>query len=126
MCESVDPELVLDGGAPLRHQIEGQIRRLILEGSLRPGDELPTVRAVAVGLAINPHTVEQAYGRLEHEGFLTQSEGSGPRVAAPPSEADTVLEHLCRDFLRRTTSSGYTLVETLHAVHACLEEEMSS
>jgi GntR family transcriptional regulator len=75
------PELVLDGGTPISQQIEGQIRRLVRSGALRPGEELPTVRAVAVGLAVNPHAVEQAYDRLEQAGLVTRSDGSGPRVA---------------------------------------------
>jgi GntR family transcriptional regulator len=123
MGELAEPELVLDGGAPFRHQIAGQIRRLILDGVLRPGEELPTVRALAVGLAVNPHTVERAYRRLEGEGFLTQGEGGGPRVAAPPAgPEDNALECLCRDFLRRTAGRGYSAAETLSALYRCLEE----
>jgi GntR family transcriptional regulator len=123
MRETAEPELVLDGGGPFRNQIEGQIRRLILEGFLPPGEELPTVRALAVGLAINPHTVELAYRRLNAEGFLTQGEASGPRVAAPPAgPKDNVLEGLCRDFLRRTAGRGYSAAEILSALHHCLEE----
>src|SRR6516162_6739637 len=120
MNESVQPELVLDGTAPFRQQIVGQIRRLILDGCLRPGEELPTIRAMAVGLTINPHTVEQAYRGLEREGFLTHGEGSAPRVAeAPAVRRDAVLEHLCREFLGRTAGRGYSLAETLSALHAC-------
>src|SRR5262249_10284187 len=51
------PELVLEGGGTVWQQIEGQLRQFILSGALRAGEELPTVRAVAVGLAVNPHAV---------------------------------------------------------------------
>jgi GntR family transcriptional regulator len=117
------PELVLDGGAPIWQQIEGQIRRFVLSGALRPGEELPTVRAVAVGLAVNPHAVEQAYDRLERAGFMTRSDGSGPRVAVPsgtPRDAD--LKGLCEDFLRRAAERGHSFAAVRHALQACLEE----
>ncbi len=54
MNPSAEPELVLDGGAPIQEQIESQVRRLIVRGILRPGEELPTIRALAVGLTIAP------------------------------------------------------------------------
>jgi GntR family transcriptional regulator len=121
------PELVLDGGEPIRQQIEGQIRQLILSGALRPGEELPTVRAVAVGLAVNPHAVELAYERLERGGFVSWEGGSGPRVAGPsggPADAD--LRRLCESFLRTAAQRGYPAAAVLHALQAYLEQELSS
>ncbi|MBI1914841.1 MAG: GntR family transcriptional regulator [Planctomycetes bacterium] len=121
------PELVLDGGAPVWQQIEGQIRQFILSGALRPGEELPTVRAVAVGLAVNPHAVEQAYDRLERADLVTWAGGSGPRVAVPsggPGGAD--LKKLCELFLRQAAQRGYSLAAVVHALQACLKEEVSS
>jgi GntR family transcriptional regulator len=127
MEPSAEPELVLDGSAPIRQQIAGQIRRLILDGILGPGEALPTVRAVAVGLAVNPRTVEQAYHRLGCEGFLVREEAGAPRVAGPPAgPGDGDLERLCQDFLRRTAERGYSLAETLHALIGCIEEGVSS
>jgi DNA-binding transcriptional regulator YhcF (GntR family) len=118
------PELVLDGGAPIARQIEGQIRLFILTGVLHPGEELPTVRAVAVGLGVNPHAVEQAYDRLERAGLLTRGEGSGPRVAAPPrgpGQAD--LKQLCEAFLREASERGHWCAAVLRTLLAHLEEE---
>jgi GntR family transcriptional regulator len=124
MNRSPEPELVLDGGASIQEQIEGQVRRLIVQGILQPGEELPTVRALAVGLAINPHTVEQAYRRLQQSGFLMQEGQGGPWVARPsPNRDDRHLEYLCRDFLQRTVAHGYTPAEVLRTLHHCLEEE---
>jgi len=117
-----DPELILEGGDPVPHQLEGQIRSHILRGVLRPGEELPTVRSIAVGLSVNPHAVEAAYDRLEREGFLTQGEGCGPRVAAPPEgPASGYLDNCCRDFLRQTADAGYSLAEVLQALHARID-----
>ena len=118
----VEPELVIEGGEPVPRQLECQIRRQILHGILRPGEELPTVRAIAAGLAVNPHAVEEAYGRLEREGFLISGEGCGPRVA-PPAEGAThdALESWCRDFLQQATAAGYSLADVVQVLHACID-----
>jgi GntR family transcriptional regulator len=121
MDESDGPELVLDGGEPVPRQLAGQIRWHILGGTLRPGEELPTVRAVAVGLAVRPQAVEEAYGRLEREGFLNRDEGSGPRVAAPPRTGYGELDEWCQDFLRRTAAAGFSPAEVLWALDACID-----
>jgi GntR family transcriptional regulator len=118
-------ELVLDGGGPIEEQIESQIRRLVQEGILVPGEELPTVRAVAVGLAINPHAVEQAYDQLERAGWVTRDDGSSPRVAAPPGgQGDTDLKQQCEVFLQWAAANGYSFADVLHALHDCLKGEV--
>jgi GntR family transcriptional regulator len=117
---SVEPELAIDGGEPVPQQLEAQIRRQIVAGILRPGEELPTVRAVAVGLGVNPHLVEEAYKHLERDGYLIQGEGSGPRVAALPSQEND-LHTECREFLRRVLGQGHSSAEVLEALRACLE-----
>jgi GntR family transcriptional regulator len=117
-----EPELVVEGGEAVPRQLEGQIRQLILSGVLRPGEELPTVRCVAVGLTVNPHAVEEAYERLELEGFVTCGESCGPRVAAQPvASVRGNLDDCCRDFLRQTAAEGYTLAEVLHALQAWID-----
>jgi DNA-binding transcriptional regulator YhcF (GntR family) len=122
MDESDGPELVLDGCEPVPRQLAGQLRRHILGGTLRPGEELPTVRAVAVGLAVSPQAVEEAYGRLEREGFVSRDDGCGPRVAAPARGAGCgELDNWCQDFLRRTAAAGFAPAEVLRALHACID-----
>jgi regulator of protease activity HflC (stomatin/prohibitin superfamily)/DNA-binding transcriptional regulator YhcF (GntR family) len=114
MNAGTGPELVLQGGQPIVQQIHTQIRDLILSGELRPGEELPTVRALAVGLAVNPAPVAGAYVALEREGFVSTAEGSGTFVALPehaatqPPRAPTELEAMCRDFLARVVHRGFT------------------
>lgn len=117
------PELVLDGGGPIAEQIEGQVRQLVLCGMLVPGEELPTVREVAVGLGVSPHPVEQAYHRLEQSGIVTRGELAGPRIVRP---RDAPLRRMCSDFLRAAAQAGYPAALVLGAFQACLEEEMSS
>jgi GntR family transcriptional regulator len=118
----VEPELVLEGGEPVPQQLEGQIRWQILHGVLQPGEELPTVRAIAAGLAVNPHAVEQAYGRLEKQGFLISGESCGPRVARPPEPSGCgELDNWCRDFLQQVTAAGYVLAEVLQVLHGWID-----
>jgi GntR family transcriptional regulator len=119
------PELVLDGGNSIRQQIEGQIRWLVRSGDLRPGEELPTVRAVAVGLAVSPRAVEQAYNQLEKECVLTWADSSAPRVTHPPTgQRDADLKRLCVRFLRQATGSGYPRAAILHMIQTYLQEEL--
>ena len=117
-----DPEVVIEGGEPVDYQLETQIRGQIRAGILRPGEELPTVRAVSVALAIRPQAVEAAYQRLERDGLLTSGELSGPRVADSLKGTQTKnLEHLCVDFLRGTLAKGHSLADVSRVLHACLE-----
>lgn len=66
---------------PIYRQIGSQLRRLIASGQLPPGEELPSVRDVAVQHAVNPMTVSRAYCQLEAEGLLIRLRGKGMVVA---------------------------------------------
>jgi GntR family transcriptional regulator len=66
---------------PMYLQIVEQIRHGIATGSLRAGDELPSVRALALEHLINPNTVARAYLELEHAGLVAKRRGAGTYVA---------------------------------------------
>lgn len=76
--------IVPGSSAPIYRQLVDQVRRLVAGGQLAPGDALPSVRDVAVQLAVNPMTVSKAYGLLELEGVLERRRGVGMLVAARP------------------------------------------
>jgi DNA-binding transcriptional regulator YhcF (GntR family) len=118
--ELPEPELILDGGAPVGQQIERQLRRLIRGGALLPGEALPTVRHVAVGLSVSPTLVERAYARLEEEGLLSREEGV-VRVLERPQARPETLQRLCREFLTEARAGGFSLTEVLRAMHAEIE-----
>src|SRR5215472_12121294 len=92
-------------GVPVYRQIQDQIRYGIASGLLHPSEQLPTVRALAVELSVNPNTVIKAYSELEREGVLTTEQGSGTFVAAQPPVAlseenrQAKLKSLCLEFL---------------------------
>ena len=67
-------------GVPVYRQIIEQVKFAIARGRLRPGDQLPTVRQLAVDLSVNPNTVIRAYRELEIERVLETHQGSGTFV----------------------------------------------
>lgn len=76
-------DLQISPGAaiPVYRQIVDQIRRATLVGSARPGDALPSVRALAARLIVNPNTVARAYNELVRDGVLVAQQGRGYFVA---------------------------------------------
>jgi GntR family transcriptional regulator len=62
-------------------QIADQLRTLVVEGTLKPGDALPPVRRLAVDLGVHFNTVAEAYRAVAEEGFLEIVHGHGARVA---------------------------------------------
>lgn len=66
---------------PIYEQVKDGLRRLMVTGVLAAGDKLPSVRALAAQLAINPNTIQRAYGELETEGYVVSVTGKGSFVA---------------------------------------------
>jgi GntR family transcriptional regulator/MocR family aminotransferase len=78
----VDLHVGLDGRRDLGGQIYAQVRAAILDGRLRPGDDLPPTRELATRLAVSRNTVSAAYERLAAEGFVSGRVGVGTYVSA--------------------------------------------
>lgn len=109
-------------GVPFYRQIIDQIKYAIARGELRPGDQLPTVRQLAVDLAINPNTVSKAYSQLEILGVLQTQQGSGTFISTQKVEVSELerqekLDSLCREFISSAASYGFTLKELIEALH---------
>lgn len=82
---------------PIYVQIKESVIKLIMSGSLKPDDRLPSVRELAVELAINPNTIQRAYRELENEGYIYVASGKGTFVSPHGGQkADT--EKLKSDF----------------------------
>ncbi|MCC6698359.1 MAG: GntR family transcriptional regulator [Candidatus Hydrogenedentes bacterium] len=73
--------LASDDGTPIYRQIMSQVQHMIASGRLRPGDQMPSVRALASQLLVNPNTVGRAYKDLEAMGLIEPRQGSGTIVA---------------------------------------------
>jgi GntR family transcriptional regulator len=96
---TVDPR----SGVPLYLQLIEQITRAVALGTLAPGEQLPTVKALALDLTINPNTVARVYRELERDGLIETSPGRGSFVRGNGSAgearravADIALEALDR------------------------------
>ena len=72
-------------GVPIYRQLVQQVRRDVMLGRLRPGDQLPSVKEVVDSLSVNPNTVVKAFSELEHQGLVVRRQGIGTFVAASPS-----------------------------------------
>jgi GntR family transcriptional regulator len=94
----------LDGssGVPPYLQLVQQVRQSVLLGYLRAGDRLPTVKEVAVDLAINPNTVVKAYRQLEHEGLTAGRPGQGTFITGTMAEQGPEAQAAAGAELRRS------------------------
>jgi GntR family transcriptional regulator len=116
-------------GVPFYRQIIEQVKFSIARGRLRPGDQLPTVRQLAVDLSLNPNTVIRAYRELEIEKVLDTQQGSGTYVSRKRPEIDRLerqrmLDQILTDLLARASSYGFTVEDVLEGLRQ--REEGSS
>ena len=96
---------------PLYLQVKDSLRRMMLTGLLTPGEKLPSVRALATQLAINPNTIQRAYGELETEGYVYSVSGRGSFVAGTDSgQAQRIREltEQLKPLLEELKALGYT------------------
>src|SRR5580700_4800193 len=95
-----------------------QVRTGLASGTLAPGDQLPTVRQVAVDLSINPNTVARAYRELEIRGMLETQQGTGTFVSHQKVKLDDVerqrqLTQLVGELVARAGAAGFTIDDLL-------------
>ena len=99
-------------GVPIYRQIVDWVRVRIAGGRLAPGDQLPTVRQMAVDLNVNVNTVARAYLELERMGVVNALQGKGTFVGIQTVSVDEVvratkLRELASEFLARAAEFGY-------------------
>ena len=110
--------LDLHSGMPVYRQLIDQVRAGVASGSLTAGDQLPTVRQLAVDLAINPNTVLRAYRELELGGMLETHQGTGTFVAKKKPEKNNAererqLTQMAGEFAARAGAAGFTVEDLL-------------
>jgi GntR family transcriptional regulator len=108
-------QFVLDpkAGVPFYRQIIDQIKFGIATGRLTAGEQLPTVRALAVELKVNLNTITKAYKELEILSILETQQGSGTyigtaKVTIPETEKKGKLRDICNEFSTIAYSYGFT------------------
>src|SRR5579864_3101308 len=120
-------QLALDlrSGMPVYRQLIDQVRAGMASGTLAAGDQLPTVRQLAVDLAINPNTVLRAYRELELGGLLETHQGTGTFVANKKveknsAERDRRLTQMAGEFAARAGAAGFTLEDLIDRLREML------
>jgi GntR family transcriptional regulator len=108
-------KFVLDpkAGVPFYRQIIDQIKFGIASGNLKAGEQLPTVRSLAVELKVNLNTVTKAYKELEIQNILETQQGTGTfigksEIQIPEGEKKTKLASICNEFMTIAFSYGFT------------------
>lgn len=108
--------LDLQSGMPVYRQLIDQVRGGVAAGALHAGDQLPTVRQLAVDLAINPNTVLRAYRELELGGLLETHQGTGTFITKKKlekngGERERQLTQIASEVAARAGAAGFTLDE---------------
>jgi GntR family transcriptional regulator len=108
----------LHSGMPVYRQLIDQVRSGVASGSLTAGDQLPTVRQLAVDLAINPNTVMRAYRELELGGLLETHQGTGTFISKKKLEKNSPererqLGQMAGEFAARAGAAGFTVEDLI-------------
>jgi GntR family transcriptional regulator len=106
-------------GVPFYRQIIDQIKFGIATGKLKVGEQLQTVRAVAVDLKVNLNTVVKAYKELEIQNILETQQGTGTfintaEINIPNNEKQKKLRDICQEFTTIAFSYGFTINEMIN------------
>lgn len=103
--------IVPQSPAPIFAQIVEQVRQATAQGTLRPGEQIPTVRELAKELLVNPNTIARAYQDLERAGLVVTRRGAGTFAARADcvlssEERSRILEEKLREFLTEAVHLG--------------------
>ena len=123
MADIVDALRLNETGVPIYVQLRDQFLGAIGAGILGPGDQMPTMRQVAVALRVDLNTVRHAYDELERLGAVTLARGRGSFVAerppsAPGADPVAAAEELARQTLARAASAGVSPILLLEKIAA--------
>jgi len=123
----IEFKLDLNSGVPFYRQIVDQIRYGIASRRLLPGEQLPTVRELAVQLEINPNTVRKAYSELEILGVLDTQQGTGTfvsnqEVQIADAEKHRMLRQICDELVARGQQYSLTLKDIVEHLQRRLND----
>jgi GntR family transcriptional regulator len=116
-------QLDFRSGLPIYEQIVQQIRQMVEQGTLKPGDQLPTVRQLATDLRVNFNTIARAYRLLDVAGLISTQQGRGTYIWEPPDESTSRmlrqqgLEELTQQYMNEAHKMNYSPEEILNAVN---------
>ena len=125
-------QLDLRSHTPIYTQIVEQVKQQVISGELKPEDQLPTVRALALELRVNFNTVARAYRLLDEAGIISTQQGRGTYIldVPPPERTDKLrsqaLEALTRDYLNEALRLGCSPDEISKELKEQIEKDKSS
>ena len=117
---SVRLEVDLASGVPVYEQVRTQVVAHVAAGRLRPGDRLPTIRALATDLGVAPGTVARAFRELEQSGVVATRRRSGTVVADGAVPARVEARRAAAAYVRAARAAGLGDDEALALVHGAL------
>src|SRR5690242_15333381 len=117
-----------DSGVPVYRQLIDQVLGGIAAGTLASGEQLPTVRQVAVDLSINPNTVARAYREMEIREVLETQQGTGTFISQKKVKRDEVerrrqLNQMVSDLVSRAGAAGFTVAELIELLRERQNDE---
>lgn len=113
---------------PIYEQVEEKLERLIVSGGLEPLTKMPSVRSLAMELAVNPNTVQRAYAQLEQDGYLYTVSGRGSFVTAESDWRENKQGKLLGEWKELTLQAreaGILEEQLSKELHRIYEEELS-
>jgi GntR family transcriptional regulator len=120
-----------NSGVPIYVQLREQVLRLLGAGALSPGDQMPTMREVAVALKIDLNTVRHAYDELERLGAINLVRGRGSFVAVPPPVASAraqsiKIDGLAKQVLAMAAAMGVDAVAVAERMKVLVKQKEQS
>lgn len=122
-----DLQISAGSGAPIFRQIVDQVRLAVATGRLVDGDALPSVRALAEKLIVNPNTIAKAYAELSREGIIETQQGKGVFIARPrqmytKAERLRRIEPYIEALAHEGVALGFTAAELVESVQSRLDK----
>ena len=108
---------------PIYEQIKDGLRKLIVTGAMQPDEKLPSVRALAQQLSINPNTIQRAYNELESEGYIYSVPGKGSFASGDTGAEEKRKKELMEQMRELATELKYLGVSESELLALLREEE---
>ena len=114
-----------NSGVPVYRQVMDQIRYYVASGLLAPGAQLPSIRGLAISLAVNPTTIVKAYSELQHAGIVEMKQGKGAFVAESAGGlSETQLKKALKQLARQLAVEAAQMGASTELVIKVVQEEL--
>ena len=122
----MDKEVDFESGVPIYMQIVDRIKQMIVSGQLQPGQQLPTMRQLAIDLRVNYNTVGRAYLLLDQEGIISTQQGRGTYIATRLDEAQIQKLRLdkLRSMIGQATQDALVLGYSREEIERIMQEQL--